>query len=143
MYSRNTRFVAMLVAALALVGAGCGGGAHARASAAEPSATAVYLAQAQCGPQDSTVSCCVKTHPGNPARCGATDFEAEEILFGARVAKELAREDLPEWKRYCMNEYAKCQEQDWIGSCYDCFRSCEGQQGEWPHDRCFRQRKGR
>ncbi|WP_171805291.1 MULTISPECIES: hypothetical protein [Corallococcus] len=51
MHNRNTRFVAMVVAALALVGAGCGGGAHAQASAAEPSVTAVYLAQAQCGPR--------------------------------------------------------------------------------------------
>ncbi|NOJ94739.1 hypothetical protein HMI51_17605 [Corallococcus coralloides] len=134
--------MAMLVAALALVGAGCGGGAHARASAAEPSATAVYLAQAQCGPQDSTISCCVKTHPGNPARCGATELEAEDILLFARAAEELSR-DLPEWKRACLETYVQCQEDRWSGSCYDCFRYCEGQQGDWPRDKCRKRKGGR
>ncbi|RUO89325.1 hypothetical protein D7Y11_30875 [Corallococcus sp. AB018] len=132
----------MLVAAFAFVGAGCGGGAHVRASDPQPSATAEYLAQAQCGPQDSTVSCCVKRHPGNPARCGATELEAEDILLFARAAEELSRE-LPEWKRACLETYVQCQEDHWSGSCYDCFRYCEGQRGEWPDDRCRPKRKRR
>ncbi|RKH56910.1 hypothetical protein D7W81_32565 [Corallococcus aberystwythensis] len=67
------------------------------------------------------MSCCVKTHPGNPARCGATELEAEDILLFARAAEELSR-DLPEWKRNCLETYVQCQEDHWTGSCYDCFR---------------------
>ncbi|RYZ34619.1 MAG: hypothetical protein EOO71_38450 [Myxococcaceae bacterium] len=88
------------------------------------------------------MSCCVKTHPLSPERCGATKLEAEEILFAAKLAMELAKPDLPEWKRRCMETYVTCTEEDWLGSCYDCFRSCEGQKGEWPRDKCRRQKGG-
>ncbi|MCY1047398.1 hypothetical protein OV208_39230 [Corallococcus sp. bb12-1] len=80
----------------------------------------------------------MKTHPLAPERCGATKLEAEEILFAAKVAMALARPDLPEWKRACIENYVKCQDEHWIGSCYACFRYCEGQQGEWPRDKCHR-----
>ncbi|NOK20382.1 hypothetical protein HMI50_25505 [Corallococcus carmarthensis] len=131
-----------VVATLVLAVAGCSGSEHARASDTQPSTPAVYLAQAQCGPNDSSISCCVKTHPGNPARCGATDLEAEDILLFARAEEELSR-DLPEWKRACLETYVQCQEDHWMGSCYDCFRYCEGQRGEWPDDRCRPKRKKR
>ncbi|WP_244224348.1 DUSAM domain-containing protein [Corallococcus sicarius] len=72
----------------------------------------------------------MKTHPRAPERCGATKQEAEEILFAVTVAMELAKPDLPEWKRACINNYVRCKEEAWSGSCYDCFRHCEGQQGE-------------
>ncbi|RKH28569.1 hypothetical protein D7Y13_24560 [Corallococcus praedator] len=84
------------------------------------------------------MSCCVKTHPLAPERCGATKLEAEEILFAAMAAMELAKPDLPEWKRNCIETYVTCKEDHWTGSCYDCFRSCEGQKGEWPRDKCRR-----
>ncbi|WP_375760944.1 hypothetical protein [Corallococcus exercitus] len=131
-----------VLATLSLASVSCSGGAHAQVSDTQPSATAVYLAQAQCGPNDSSISCCVKTHPGNPARCGATDLEAEDILLFARAAEELSR-DLPEWKRICLETYVQCQEDHWTGSCYDCFRYCEGQRGEWPDDSCRPKRKRR
>ncbi|MCY1043308.1 hypothetical protein OV208_18470 [Corallococcus sp. bb12-1] len=132
----------LAVIALALA-TGCGGGAHAQAGTrAQGDSTSVYLAQAQCGPTDSTVSCCVKTHPGSPERCGLTEFEAANILRAVKAASDLSEEDLPEWKRYCMGEYVKCQEKDWLGPCYECFRYCEGQQGEWPTDRCRRRQGG-
>ncbi|MCY1032357.1 hypothetical protein OV207_12875 [Corallococcus sp. BB11-1] len=84
----------------------------------------------------------MKTHPTAPERCGATKLEAEEILFAAKAAAELAKPDLPEWKNYCLGEYVECQEKGWRSPCYECFRYFEGQQGEWPHDRCSPQRKG-
>ncbi|RKH61451.1 hypothetical protein [Corallococcus llansteffanensis] len=123
----------LAVLALALATTGSSGTAHAQASRAP-----VTLAQAPCTPRDSTVSCCVKTHPGSPERCGATKLEAEEILFAAKVAMELARTDLPEWKRSCMETYVRCKEEEWRGQCYDCFRYCEGQNGNWPRDKCRR-----
>ncbi|RKG97953.1 hypothetical protein D7X74_40545 [Corallococcus sp. CA047B] len=88
------------------------------------------------------MTCCVKTHPLSPERCGATKLEAEEILFAAMVAMELAKPDLPEWKRHCIDTYVECKEDHWTGSCYDCFRSCEGQKGEWPDNRCRPKKKG-
>ena len=114
--------------ALALAAVGLSGTAH---------------AQAPCTPKDSTVSCCVKTHPLAPERCGATKLEAEEILFAVSVAMELAKPDLPEWKRACINNYVRCKEEAWSGSCYDCFRHCEGQQGEWEDNKCRPKKKGR
>ncbi|RKH46769.1 hypothetical protein D7X12_04730 [Corallococcus sicarius] len=124
----------LVVLGLALATTSRSGTAHAQASKAS-----VSLAQAPCTPKDSTVSCCVKTHPTAPERCGATKLEAAEILFAGRVAMELARPDLPEWKRVCMETYVKCQEEDWLGHCYECFRYCEGQKGEWPRNKCRRQ----
>ena len=139
MHEQNIHRLGMLaVVALALGASSYSGGAHAQASSPP-----VYLAQAQCGPTDSTVSCCVKTHPGNPERCGATQMEAADILLSGKAAAELARRDLPEWKKLCLETYVACQEEDWLGSCYECFRYCEGQQGEWPEDRCRPKKKGR
>ncbi|MCY1036723.1 hypothetical protein OV207_35130 [Corallococcus sp. BB11-1] len=134
----NTPSWGMLVVfAFVLAAAGRSRTAHAQAGSAP-----VSLAQAQCTPRDSTVSCCVKTHPGAPERCGATKLEAEEILFTAKVASELARTDLPEWKRSCMETYVRCKEEEWRGHCYDCFRYCEGQNGNWPRDKCRRKTGG-
>ncbi|MCY1035895.1 hypothetical protein OV207_30930 [Corallococcus sp. BB11-1] len=126
-----------VVLGLVLATVGRSGTAHAQAGSAP-----VLLAQAQCTPTDSTVSCCVKTHPLAPERCGATKREVEEILFAAKVAAELARNDLPAWKQDCIETYVQCKEDHWTGSCYDCFRNCEGQKGEWPDNMC-RPKKGR
>ncbi|RKH09615.1 hypothetical protein D7V97_16035 [Corallococcus sp. CA053C] len=87
------------------------------------------------------MSCCVKTHPTTPERCGATEMEAADILFSGKAASELAKRDIPEWKRSCLEDYVKCQEEDWLGPCYECFRYCEGQQGDWPRDKCRRRKE--
>ncbi|CAM3575068.1 DUF3795 domain-containing protein [Corallococcus soli] len=78
----------------------------------------------------------------SPWACGATKLEAEQILFAAKRAVELARPDLPKWKKLCLETYVACKEENWKTSCYDCFRSCEGQQGEWPEDKCHSRKKG-
>ncbi|OJT26209.1 hypothetical protein BO221_06915 [Archangium sp. Cb G35] len=44
-------------------------------------------------------------------------------------------EDLPEWKQKCIKNFVLCQDEGWMGSCYDCMRYCEGQH-KWPEDRC-------
>ncbi|GHG67974.1 hypothetical protein [Comamonas sp. JC664] len=127
------------LAAVALSALGCSGSAHSTAS--QPP---VYLAQSQCGPTDSTVSCCVKTHPATPERCGLTASELRKYLApmkAAEAAADASADTLPEWKQVCIDAYALCQEQKWSGSCYDCFRYCEGQR-EWPVDKCRRVGKG-
>jgi hypothetical protein len=44
-----------------------------------------------------------------------------------------------DWKQHCRNLYNRCIEEDWLGTwtCHDCFRYCEGQQGNWPSNRCL------
>ena len=121
---------------VALVMTECNGGAH-----AQPLRTPVYLAQAQCGPTDSTMSCCVKTHPGSPERCGLSEFEAADLLRAVRSASDLAEGDMPEWKQVCLETYVLCKEEEWLGSCYDCFRYCQGQK-EWRANKCRRQKGG-
>lgn len=118
------------LAAVILSALVCGGSAH--STAARPP---VYLAQAQCGPMDSTVSCCVKTHPATPERCGLTASEVSKYLVPMKVvesAAEASEEVIPEWKQVCIDVYAQCQEQGWY---------CEGQH-EWPVDKCRRLKGG-
>ncbi|NVJ07393.1 hypothetical protein HUW63_19385 [Myxococcus sp. AM001] len=127
------------LAAVVLSALGCGGSAHSTA-VRQP----VYLAQAQCGPMDSTVSCCVKTHPATPERCGLTASEVSKYLVPMKAvesASEASEEAIPGWKQVCIDAYAQCQEEAWSGSCYDCFRYCEGQH-EWPVDKCRRGKGG-
>jgi hypothetical protein len=84
---------------------------------------------------DSTLSCCVKNHPFNPERCGATSEEAAAIVTAA-VALEYAKTaEIESWKQKCIDAYVTCIEQRWTGSCYDCLRMCEGQH-EWPINMC-------
>jgi hypothetical protein len=69
-------------------------------------------------------------------------------MGGAKAASDSAASewddshnaDLPEWKRRCIRTYGECQEDGWTGSCYACFRYCEGQQ-EWPIDKCYRRKE--
>jgi hypothetical protein len=137
------------------VAVGCSSGAHATASRPEEAAkTPVYLAQAVlCTQKDTTMSCCIKNNPTNAAEaCGATAWEVAEVINGARVvneaaqaageaakAKEAGKDKIPEWKQKCLDKYNRCTDEDWLGTwrCIDCFRYCEGQQGNWPGDKCI------
>ena len=100
----------------------------------------VALAQAStmdCRPGDSTVVCCIKKHPRDPAgACGATPSEVEQVLRAVRSDADADDDDysnnasLPEWKQACIRQYNRCQDRKWMGNCNDCLRRCEGQQ-EW------------
>jgi hypothetical protein len=68
-------------------------------------------------------------------------------MGGGKAAADAAQEwddahnaDLPEWKRRCIRNYGDCQDDGWMGNCYNCFRYCEGQH-EWPADQCFPPKK--
>lgn len=132
-----------------LFASGCAPGAHVTAN--RPSIetkTDLYLAQAAtCTQLDSTMTCCIKNHPTNPVEaCGAAAWEIAEVLNGAKALDEAAKaaaskqaDKEPEWKKQCMRRYERCIEEDWLGTwrCIDCFRYCEGQQGQWPSDKCY------
>lgn len=66
--------------------------------------------------------------------------EAAEEEDAPAVWDDAHNAALPEWKRRCIRAYGDCREFDWSGSCYNCFRTCEGQQ-EWPEDQCSPRRK--
>ncbi len=101
-----------------------------------------------------TVSCCLQRNPSMPEMCGLTASEAASHMAGVKMAVEAAEDApaaewddshnaaLPEWKRRCIRTYGDCREFGWSGSCYDCLRSCEGQQS-WPEDQCSPRRKKR
>ncbi|MET0404473.1 MAG: hypothetical protein ABW123_18820 [Cystobacter sp.] len=95
-----------------------------------------------CRPGDSTVACCIKKHPGDPAgACGATQSEVDQVLRAVRAGSDADDDDysnnssLPEWKQDCIRNYNRCLDRGWIGKCDDCLRRCEGQH-EWPRDMC-------
>lgn len=112
-------------------------------------------AAALCQPGEPTVNCCIKKFPLSPVEsCAATEAEALLVLNGLRMAYEAAQnageeEDdfannthLPEWKQLCIRSYVDCKNEGWTGSCYQCLRSCAGQQ-EWPFNQCRKRRKVR
>lgn len=95
-------------------------------------------------------TCCIETHPGNPAACGLTAAEAASLMAagvgatGSHGQEEVWDDShnakLPEWKRRCIRSYGDCKD-GWLdGPCYDCLRRCEGQK-EWPADMCGPKRK--
>lgn len=105
--------------------------------------TAVAQAAGSCW---NTISCCVQNHPLTPVQsCGADPLEAAKILealgqleAAARVLEAAGRRE-PPWKKECRRLYTKCINKGWVGTwnCVDCLRYCEGQEGEWPRNRCF------
>jgi hypothetical protein len=95
----------------------------------------------------NTISCCVQKHPLTPVQsCGADPLEAAKILEAlgqleaAARALEAAGRREPPWKKECRRLYTECMDEGWVGTwnCVDCLRYCEGQQGKWPEDRCFK-----
>jgi hypothetical protein len=109
------------------------------------------LTGAECNPSDSTVTCCLKQHPGQYELCGATPpAQSEPITVGppglrseeegaqkeARETNEESREDR---EKRCADYYARCIEE--IGKkpgslygtsqCRDCFVYCS-RHGFWP-----------
>ncbi|GHG87414.1 hypothetical protein [Comamonas sp. JC664] len=59
----------------------------------------------------------------------------EAVEVAPAVEEDAHNAKLPDWKRRCISTYAECKDDDWTGSCYACFRYCEGQQ-EWPLNKC-------
>ena len=107
--------------------------------------TAVSQAAGSCW---NSMSCCIQNHPLTPVQsCGADPLEAAEVLdalgqiaAAARVLEAAGRRE-PPWKKECRRLYTECMDKGWVGTwnCVDCFRFCEGQQGKWPEDRCFKE----
>lgn len=100
--------------------------------------------------------CCIKKYPLHPLEsCTASPSQVEQALrdIASAISVQSAVEDedgkeagvdafannkdLPRWKQRCIQLYVACVDEGWQGSCYDCIRTCEGQQ-DWPFDKCFR-----
>jgi hypothetical protein len=64
----------------------------------------------------------------------------------ARVEAALEEEtDDPDegWREHCRDTYVLCRDQKkprWVGTCYECFRWCEGQR-QWPFTMCWQKRR--
>jgi len=98
----------------------------------------------ECGPQDSTESCCLKQHPGDYARCAAMPPTAPQPakrpppLVRSPDEDEEKKEQEEKEKR-CLDYYSRCIEE--IGGkpgsvygttqCRDCFVYCS-RHGFWP-----------
>ncbi|MFY2559028.1 hypothetical protein ACN469_15465 [Corallococcus terminator] len=104
-------------------------------------------AQATC--MDSETCCILRF---GPEACGFSATEAAVLMAGAKEAAssdsdavawdDAHNENLPEWKRECIQFYGDCKEAMFSGPCYECLRRCEGQQ-EWPLDMCRPSKKKR
>ncbi len=91
---------------------------------------------ASCRPGDSTMACCIKKFPLSPKEsCAASEAETLLILNSIRMTIEeddfANNAHLPPWKQECIKGYVFCMGVEWLGSCYDCLRLCEGQR-KWP-----------
>ena len=124
-------------------------------------AFAAGCAASLCQPGEPTVNCCVKKFPLTPEQsCGIPAAEAAALLKAMEMANEAAEEeaasekdeatkevtqDDPDegWREHCRDSYVQCRDQKkprWVGDCYACFRSCEGQR-QWPFDLCYPKRR--
>jgi hypothetical protein len=72
----------------------------------------------------------------------ATAMRTLEAVDNAGQAVSKKKDDTPEWKQECIDKYNECIDQEWVGSCHDCFRYCEGQH-EWPKQQCYRPKRKR
>jgi len=104
----------------------------------------LYLAQnvVECGPTDSTVSCCIKQHPGDPERCGIAappKPDVEDTVRAAQAASESPKDKEADpdegYRDHCIGMYVLCQQRKWSGNCHDCLRYCQGQK-QWPFNVC-------
>lgn len=140
---KRMRQVLLALLVLGAVGSssGCSSGAHSVSSKG-----LLLLAQsaAPCNLTDSTLTCCIKKHPGQPDACGLTAQEVDNILRAVQAVNEAGQaqaaggernDTTPEWKQACIDNYVNCVNERWTGSCYDCLRYCEGQR-LWPADQC-------
>ena len=105
---------------------------------------AFALAGAECNQTDSTVTCCLKQHPGQYELCGATPpAQSEPINVGPPGLGSLETaeqgESRDEKRKRCLPDYVACV--DKIGlkpgglsgtsQCQDCYNYCE-RHGFWP-----------
>lgn len=65
------------------------------------------IAQGQCGPGDTTESCCLKTNPGQYERCGAIPPRDRPNPLLPRLPTE---EERKEWDERCTDHYARCKD---------------------------------
>jgi hypothetical protein len=106
------------------------------------------LTQAECNQTDSTVSCCLKSNPGQYERCGATPptepTRSNHLPPGRPESEASPIPELPtpeereQWEKdICLPRYEKCRSGKHDGrvwgesQCKACFTACM-RYGYWP-----------
>lgn len=148
LFMENLKLLAVLVLGAAV--SACSSGAHSTAS------RPTYLAQAVFVDCKNSMECCIKKFPATAMEsCGATSAEVAEVLGGGKLVNgavetatlkgvdepereddEGGREERPEWRQHCIDEYTRCVDLSWTGNCSACLERCKGQRGEWPTEMC-------
>ncbi len=133
----STPLMAAILAVM--LGSGC-----ASTGAYRYNSGAFALTGAECNQTDSTVTCCLKQHPGQYELCGATPPAQSELInvgppgLGSLETAEQG-ESRDEKRKRCLPDYVACV--DKIGlkpgsvsgttQCKDCYDYCE-RHGFWP-----------
>ncbi len=102
------------------------------------------IAQGQCGPGDTTESCCLKTHPGQYERCGAIPPKGPAPGVPAPLLPSLpelpSEEKRKQHLEICLPYYSHCVDRGgetkkgrvWNETrCKQCFEACK-RFGYWP-----------
>lgn len=139
------RSTVLCVGLLAL--AGCGSTKAGKGTGGAGNGTG-GIAQGQCGPGDTTESCCLKTHPGQYQRCGAIPpkqpapgVPAPLLPDASLLEEEMTQaEKRRKYREVCQSYYERCIE---LGGehkrgrkhgetrCQQCFDACMAH-GFWP-----------
>ncbi len=138
-----------LLGVLLLAVAGCGSTKAAKGTGGSGEGPGA-ISQGLCGPGDTTESCCLKTHPGQYARCGVIPPKEPgpgvppPLLPDASLLEEesemAAAERRQQYREICLPYYERCIEKGGEGKrgrkhgetrCQQCFDACMTH-GFWP-----------
>jgi len=128
------------------------GGSGAAGTTAQRGEALSQAAPPQCGPTDSTVSCCLKQHPGEWERCGAMPPQEAPAQAPKQAPRtEPAPEPVPlptdvappnrrRREQQCREHYLQCislggeyekRGQHGRSICQSCYDTCKAE-GSWP-----------
>lgn len=132
----RTCCAALLSASLVAL-SGCGSTKAARGTGGSGNRAGSISQGVECSPRDSTVSCCLKKHPGEYERCGAP---APDKKRRPPLPPLPSPEEQEEWNERCLDHYGRCVEETrgntWgrkfsESQCQACWDYCK-RIGEWP-----------
>ncbi len=145
--ARGGAHPAALLGAVLLALAGCGSTKAAKGTGGAGNGPG-SIAQGQCGPGDTTESCCLKTHPGQYQRCGAIPpkqpapgVPAPLLPDSSLLEEEMTQaEKRQKHREICQPYYERCIEKGGEHKrgrkhgetrCQQCFDACMNH-GFWP-----------
>lgn len=138
-YSSRSNSHAAFLAACALALSACGTTNAARGTGGSGDERAGIAQGVECTPRDSTVSCCLKKHPHEYERCGATRPPKKKQ---PPLPLLPTPEEQEEWNERCLDHYSRCIEETqgdkWgrkfsESQCQACWDYCK-RIGRWPDE---------